>query len=107
MYTITYKIRGDYDDMYFLFDSASTPVGSSNQYEIAFGGDPSGIEIEDQWREDIGYSVNAVAKGGTRTNIKPGQRVWIRKLTDMSGGWSGSTTQSFILEANDQTVNVT
>lgn len=107
MYTITYKIRGDFDDMYFLFDSASTPVGSSNQYEIAFGGDPSGTEIENNWREDIGYSVNAVAKGGTRTNIKPGQRVWIRKLTDMSGGWSGSTTQSFILEANDQTVNVT
>ena len=93
--------------MYFLFDSASTPVGSSNQYEIAFGGDLSGIEIKDQWREDIGYSVNAVAKGGTRTYLKAGDRVWIRKMTGVGTSWNGSTTQSFILEANDQTVNVT
>lgn len=107
MYTITYKIRGTFEDMYFLFDSSSTPVGTSMQYEVAFGGDPGGTEIENSWRANTGYSVNAVAKGGTRANIQPGQRVWIRKLSKMSGGWRGSTVQSFILEANDQTVNVT
>lgn len=93
--------------MYFLFDSNSTPAGGSETYEVAFGGDPSGNEFEDSWRANTGYSVNAVSKGGTRVNVQPGQRVWIRKLSNMSGGWSGSTTQSFILEANDQTVNVT
>ncbi len=107
MYTITYKILGDYDDWYFLFDSANTPVGSPNQYQIAFTGNPSGIEIEDMWNKDIGYSVNAVAKGGTYTNIKPGQQVWIRKITETAQSWFGSTAQSFILKANDQTVNVT
>lgn len=77
------------------------------QYEVAFGGDPSGNEFEDSWRADTGYSVNAVAAGGQRAYIQPGQRVWIRKLSNMSENWSGSTTQSFILEANDQIVNVT
>lgn len=93
--------------MYFLFDSANTPAGTSMQYEVFANGDPSGQEYEDFWRANTGYSVNAVAKGGQRAYIQPGQRVYIRKLSNMSGGWSGSTTQSFILEANDQTVNVT
>ena len=76
------------------------------QYEIAFGGDPGGTEVSDLWVSNLGYSVNAVSKGGTRTYIQPGQRVWIRKITGTAQSWSGSTTQSFILEANDQTVNV-
>ena len=107
MYTITYKIRGTFDDMYFMFDSASTPAGGSETYEVLFGGDPGGTEYEDSWRANTGYSVNSVSKAGGRAYVQPGQRVWIRKLSDISGGWNGSTTQSFILEANDQTVNVT
>lgn len=107
LYTITYKIRGTFDDMYFVFDSASTPVGGSQTYEVLFGGDPGGTEIQDSWYANTGYSVNSVSVAAGRAYVQPGQRVWIRKLSDISGGWNGSTTQSFILEANDQTVNVT
>jgi hypothetical protein len=105
--TITYKIRGTFDDMYFVFDSARTPAGSTKTYQILFGGNPGGTKYEDSWRANTGYKVNSVLKAGGRVYVQPGQRVWIRKLSSISGGWNDSTTQSFILEANDQTVNVT
>lgn len=61
---------------------------------------------EERWSPNPGYSVNDVAKGGTKTYLKAGDRVWIRKMTGIGTSWSGSTTQSFVLEANNQTVNL-
>ena len=71
------------------------------QYRVMLGG---GDEFQETWSPDPGYSVNDVSKGGATTNLKAGNRVWIRKMTGTS--WSGSTTQSFVLEANNQTVNL-
>ena len=71
------------------------------QYRVLLGG---GEEFREIWSPDPGYSVDDVSKGGATTNLKVGDRVWIRKMTGIS--WSGSTTQSFVLEANNQTVNL-
>ena len=66
-----------------------------------------GKNFQEIWSPDPGYSVNDVAKGHTRTYLKAGDRVWIRKMTGGIGtSWSGSTTQSFTLEANNQTVRL-
>ena len=73
------------------------------QYAAMIGG---GEDFQEIWSPDPGYSVNDVAKGGTGTYLKAGDRVWIRKMTGMGTSWSGSTTQSFILEANNQTVRL-
>ena len=74
------------------------------QYYCAMLGDEK--EFRETWSPDPGYSVNDVSKGGATTNLKVGDRVWIRKMTDIGTSWSGSTTQSFVLEANNQTVNL-
>ena len=77
------------------------------QYRAMLGG---GDEIQETWRPDPGYSVNDVSKGGATTNLKAGDRVWIRKMTGIGPSWgtswNGSTKQSFVLEANNQTVNL-
>lgn len=102
-YTITYKSSGSFEDTYFAFNSSSTPTGTPMQYRAMLGGVD---EFQETWSPDPGYSVNDVSKGGTTTNLKAGDRVWIRKMTGVGTSWSGSTTQSFVLKANNQTVNL-
>lgn len=102
-YTITYQSSGTFENTYFVFNSSATPTGTPMQYAAMMGG---GEDFQEIWSPDPGYSVNDVAKGGTRTYLKAGDRVWIRKMTGMGTSWSGSTTQSFILEANNQTVRL-
>lgn len=102
-YTITYKRSGSFENTYFAFDSNSTPTGTPMQYRAMLG---VGEEFQETWSPDPGYSVNNVSKGGATTNLKAGDRVWIRKMTGIGTSWSGSTTQSFVLEANNQTVNL-
>ena len=102
-YTITYKSSGSFENTYFAFNSSSTPTGTPMQYRAMLGG---GDEFQETWSPDPGYSVNDVSKGGATTNLKAGNRVWIRKMTGIGTSWSGSTTQSFVLEANNQTVNL-
>ena len=103
-YTITYKKRsGSFENTYFAFNSNSTPTGTPMQYRAMLGG---GEEFQETWSPDPGYRVNNVSKGGATTNLKAGDRVWIRKMTGIGTSWSGSTTQSFVLEANNQTVNL-
>ena len=102
-YTITYKSSGSFENTYFAFNSSSTPTGTPMQYRAMLGG---GDEFQEIWSPDPGYNVNDVSKGGATTNLKVGDRVWIRKMTGIGTSWSGSTTQSFVLEANNQTVNL-
>ena len=102
-YTITYQSSGSFENTYFVFNSSATPTGTPMQYEAMMGG---GEDFQERWSPDPGYSVNDVAKGGTRTYLKAGDRVWIRKMTGVGTSWSGSTTQSFTLEANNQTVRL-
>ena len=102
-YTITYKSNGSFENTYFAFNSRSTPTGTPMQYRAMLG---VGEEFQETWIPDPGYSVNDVSKGGATTNLKAGDRVWIRKMTVFGTSWSGSTTQSFMLEANNQTVNL-
>ncbi len=102
-YTITYKSSGSFENTYFAFNSSSTPTGTPMQYRAMLGG---GDEFQEIWSPDPGYRVNDVSKGGATTNLKAGDRVWIRKMTGIGTSWSGSTTQSFVLEANNQTVNL-
>ena len=71
------------------------------QYFATLGG---GEELREIWSPDPGYRVNNVSKGGATINLKVGDRVWIRKMNGIGTSWSGSTTQSFVLEANNQTV---
>ena len=73
------------------------------QYRAMLGG---GDEFQETWSPDPGYSVNDVTKGGQRTFLKAGDRVWIRKMSGVSSNWNGSTTRSFMLEANNQTVQL-
>lgn len=102
-YTITYKSSGSFENTYFVFNSSATPTGTPMQYKAMMGG---GEDFQEIWSPDPGYHVNDVAKGGTGTYLKAGDRVWIRKITGIGTSWSGSTTQSFILEANNQTVRL-
>ena len=102
-YTITYKSNGSFEDTYFVFNSSATPTGTPMQYDTMMDG---GSDMEERWSPDPGYSVNDVAKGGTRAYLKAGDRVWIRKMTGIGTSWSGSTTQSFILQASNQTVQL-
>ena len=102
-YTITYKSSGSFENTYFAFNSNSTPTGTPMQYRAMSNGRD---EFQENWSPDPGYSVNDVSKGGATTNLKAGNRVWIRKMTGIGTSWSGSTTQSFVLEANNQTVNL-
>ena len=102
-YTITYQSSGSFENTYFVFNSSATPTGTPMQYATMMGG---GKEYQEIWSPDPGYRVNDVAKGNTRTYLKAGDRVWIRKITGMGTSWSGSTTQSFTLEANNQTVRL-
>ena len=101
-YTITYK--SSLKNTYFIFNSNSIPTGTPMQYLAKLGG----RDLQEKWSPDPGYSVNDVSKGGATTNLKVGNRVWIRKITGIGGtSWSGSTaTQSFVLEANNQTVDL-
>ena len=102
-YTITYQSSGTFENTYFVFNSSIIPTGTPMQYEAMMSGEEDCQEI---WSPDPGYSVNDVAKGDTRTYLKAGDKVWIRKITGMGTSWSGSTTQSFTLEANNQTVRL-
>lgn len=102
-YTITYQSSGSFENTYFVFNSSATPTGTPMQYAAMMGG---GEELQEIWSPGPGYRVNDVAKGNTRTYLKAGDRVWIRKITGMGTSWSGSTTQSFTLEANNQTVRL-
>ena len=102
-YTITYQSSGSFENTYFVFNSSTTPTGTPMQYKAMMGG---GEDYQEIWSPDPGYSVNDVAKGNTRTYLKAGDRVWIRKITGIGTSWSGSTTQSFTLEANNQTVRL-
>ena len=102
-YTITYQSSGSFENTYFVFNSSATPTGTPIQYRAMMGG---GEDFQEIWSPDPGYSVNDVSKGNTRTYLKAGDRVWIRKMTGMGTSWSGSTTQSFTLEANNQTVRL-
>lgn len=102
-YTITYK-SSLFENTYFTFNSSSTPTGTPTQYAALMGS--VGGNFQEMWSPDTGYSVNDVAKGGARTYLKAGDRVWIRKMTGRGTSWSGSTTQSFTLEANNQTVRL-
>ena len=102
-YTITYKSSGSFENTYFAFNSSSTPTGTPMQYRSMLG---VGDEFQEIWSPDPGYIVNDVSKGGATTNLKAGDRVWIRKMNRIGTSWSGSTKQSFVLEANNQTVNL-
>ena len=102
-YTITYQSSGSFENTYFVFNSSATPTGTPMQYMAMMGG---GEDFQEIWSPDPGYHVNDVAKGGTRTYLKAGDRVWIRKMTGIGTSWNGSTTQSFTLEANNQTVRL-
>lgn len=102
-YTITYKRSGSFENLYFVFNSNYTPIETPMQYRALLG---DGEEIRETWSPDPGYRVNNAAKGNTTTYLKAGDRVWIRKITGTGTSWSGSTTQSFVLKANDQTVNL-
>lgn len=102
-YTITYQSSGTFENTYFVFNSSATPTGTPMQYAAMMGGRE---DFQAIWSPDPGYSVNDVAKGGTRTYLKAGDRVCIRKMTGNGTSWRGSTTQSFILEANNQTVRL-
>lgn len=102
-YTITYKSSGSFKDSYFVFNSSSTPTGNPMQYRVMLG---SGYEFQETWSPDPGYSVNDVSNVGKRTYLKAGDRVWVRKITGMGNSWDGSTTQSFTLEADNQTVSL-
>ena len=102
-YTITYQSSGSFENTYFVFNSSATPTGTPMQYMAMMGG---GENFQEIWSPDPGYSVNDVSKGGSRTYLKAGDRVWIRKMTGVGTSWSGSTTQSFTLEANNQTVRL-
>lgn len=102
-YTITYQSRGSFEDTYFVFNSGATPIEPPMKYMAMMSG---GEDFQEIWSPDPGYIVNDVSKGGTRTCLKAGDRVWIRKMTGVGTSWSGSTTQSFILEANNQTVRL-
>jgi hypothetical protein len=102
-YTITYQSSGSFENTYFVFNSNATPTGTPMKYAAMRG---VGEEFQEIWSPDPGYRVNDVAKGGARTYLKAGDRVWIRKMTGTGTSWSGSTTQSFILEANNQTVRL-
>ena len=102
-YTITYQSSGTFENTYFVFNSSATPTGTHLQYEAMM---VVGEDYQEIWSPDPGYSVNDVAKGNTRTYLKAGDRVWIRKITGTGTGWSGSTTQSFTLKANNQTVRL-
>ena len=73
------------------------------QYRAMLDG---GDEIQEIWSPDPGYEVNDVSKGDATTNLKAGDRVWIRKMTGIGTSWSGSTTQSFVLQPNNQTINL-
>lgn len=102
-YTITYKSSGSFENTYFVFNSNYPPIGTPMQYRVLLNG---GGEIQETWSPNSGYSVNDVSKGGATTNLKVGDRVWIRKMTGIGTSWSGSTTQTFVLKANNQTVNL-
>lgn len=102
-YTITYKSNGSSGDTYYVFNSSSTPTDSPYQYVSMSDSDS---DIEERWSPDPGYLVNDVAKGKTSAYLKAGDRVYIRKITGIVRDWSGSTTQSFILEASNQTVQL-
>lgn len=99
-YTITYKSSDSFRNTYFAFNSGSTPTGTPMQYRVMPG---FGDEFQETWTSDTGYNVNDVSLGGATTNLKVGERVWIRKMST-GASWSGSTTQSFVLEANNLTV---
>lgn len=101
-YTITYN-SSSFDSTYFVFNLNATPAGTHMQYRALLGG-VSGLT--ETWSPDTGYSVNDVSRAGATTNLKAGDRVWIRKMTSVAPDWSGSTTQSFILKASNQTVNL-
>lgn len=102
-YTITYKSNGSSEDIYYVFNSSSTPAGTPFQYDAMRGG---GSDIEKRWSPDPGYLVNDVAQSNTLVLLKAGDRVHIRKMTGIHTGWSDSTTQSFILQASNQTVQL-
>lgn len=102
-YTITYKSNSSFEDIYFVFNSSSTPTGKPMRYRALMNG---GSNTEEIWSPNPGYLVNDVAKDGARTYLKAGDSVWVRKITGISESWSGSTTQSFTLEANNQTVRL-
>ena len=102
-YAITYKSNGSFDNTYFIFNSSSIPTGTPMKYAAIMG---VGSDYVERWSPDPGYSVNDVAKGGQRAYLKAGDRVWIRKMSSISSNWNGSTTQSFMLEANNQTVTL-
>ena len=102
-YTITYQSSGSFENTYFVFNSSATPTGTPMQYRAMMGG---GEDFQEIWSPDPGYHVNDVAKGGARTYLKAGDRVWIRKMTGIGTSWNGSTTQSFTLKANNQTVRL-
>lgn len=102
-YIITYKTDGSFENDYLVFNSDSTPTGKPVDYRILVKGIS---DIEEPWSPNPGYLVNDVDKGGQTKYLKEGDRVWVRKITGMAQSWSGSTTQSFILEANNQTVQL-
>ena len=102
-YTITYKSNGSFEAIYFVFNSKLPPTGTPLQYSAMMGGDSN---IEERWSPDPGYPVNDAATGGKRTYLKAYDRVWIRKMTSVGTSWEGSKTQTFVLEASDQTVTL-
>ena len=101
-YTITYQSSGSFENVYFVFNSSATPAGTPIQYSAMVGVK----NYQEIWSPDPGYSVNDVAKRNAKTYLKAGDRVWIRKMTGTGTSWSGSTTQSFTLKANNQTVRL-
>ena len=102
-YTITYQSSGSFGNTYFVFNSSETPIGTPMKYAAMMSGGENHQEI---WSPDPGYRVNDVSKVGTKTYLKAGARVWIRKMTGIGTSWSDSTTQSFVLEAKNQTVRL-
>lgn len=102
-YTITYKLNGSFENTYFVFNSSLTPTGTPMQYAAIIS---NGSDIEERWSPNPGYSVNDIDRGGLKTYLKAGDKVWIRKMSGVSSNWNGSTTQSFILKANNQTVQL-
>lgn len=105
-YTITYKSGVDTSMYsYYAFNSSSTPSSSPMKCDaLPFDGDN---EYKATWDPDTGYIVNDVKKGAASTvYVKAGSKVYIRRISTGDMNWDNSSTQSFTLESNSQTVNL-
>ncbi len=100
--TITFKSRLAIAHAW-LFNSGSTPSGSSSTYkemEKGVGTVPKPIS----WRNSL--TVNNVSGAWQEANMSPGQTVYIRVSSSGSTAWGLTTLYSFVLQKGEQTVTI-